>query len=78
MAGELQRLQDSVTAEATVVQSAITLLSSLSDLIRQNASDPAALAKLADDVDAQKQALADAIVANTPGTGGGTTGGGGI
>lgn len=66
MAGELQRLRDSVAAENTVIASAVTLLSQLGDLIRNNAGDPDALNALADDIDAQKSALAAAVEANTP------------
>lgn len=66
MAADLTRLTAAVERDSTVNQSAITLLNSLSQLIRDNATDPAALTALADQLDAQQQALADAVVANTP------------
>lgn len=56
---EVQENQDAV-------QSAILLLNQLSELIRQNATDPAALAALADQLNTNSEALAAAIVANTP------------
>jgi len=66
MATDLARITAAVERDETVNQSAITLLTQLSQLIRDNAEDPAALNALADRLDAQQQALADAIVANTP------------
>lgn len=66
MAADLARLTAAVERDETVNQSAITLLNSLSQLIRDNADDPAALNALADKLDAQQQQLADAVVANTP------------
>lgn len=65
-AADLTRLTAAVERDETVNASAITLLNQLSQLIRDNANDPAALAALADRLDAQQQALADAVVANTP------------
>ena len=66
MANELERLTTEVSETNTAIDSAILLLEKLSQLIRDNAGDPAALAKLADDLDAKGQALAAAVVANTP------------
>lgn len=66
MAGELERLTASVTAENEVIDSVITLLGQLSEIIRNTAPNAVAIAALADLVDAKKQALADAVVANTP------------
>jgi len=66
MAGELAEVQREVTETGTVMESATVLLGQLSTLIRDNATDPTALRKLATDLDAQQQALASAIVANTP------------
>lgn len=63
---DLTRLQDAVTRDNTVNQSAITLLANLAQLVRDTAGDPAAVNALADQLDAQQQALADAVVANTP------------
>src|SRR5436305_937841 len=65
MSAELDRLRASVAAEGTVVQSAVTLLGQLALLIRSSVNDPASLAALADDVDAKKAALAQAVADNT-------------
>jgi hypothetical protein len=66
MALDLTRLEAAVERDTTVNQSAITLLSQLSQLVRDTAGDPAKVAALADQLDAQQQALADAVTANTP------------
>jgi len=66
MATDLTRLTAAVERDKTVNESAVTLLTQLSQMIRDNANDPAALNALADQLDAQQQALADAVVANTP------------
>jgi len=68
MAEELERLQQEVAETKTVIDSAIVLLGQLADLIRQNATSPAALNALADDLDAKQAQLAAAITANTPET----------
>ena len=64
---ELARLTTEVAETKTVVDSAITLLGGLAQQIRDLKGQPAALAALADKLDAQQAALAAAIVANTPG-----------
>jgi cell division septum initiation protein DivIVA len=66
MSAELDRVEAQVKNNTDAEQSAILLLGQLSDLIRQNATDPARLNKMADDLDASKQKLAAAVVANTP------------
>lgn len=66
MAATLNDLKNAVAAERTVSQSAITLLNQLTGMIQANANDPVAIQAILDDVNAQKQALADAITANTP------------
>lgn len=66
MAGELARLQTEVTEMAGVVDSAITLIAGLAQQIRDLASDPAALTAMADELDAKANALAAAVVANSP------------
>jgi hypothetical protein len=66
MALDLTRLEAAVARDTTVNQSAITLLSQLSQLVRDTAGDPAKVAALADQLDAQQQALADAVTQNTP------------
>ena len=67
MAGELERVQSEVTEISGTVDSAVALLEKLAQLIRDNAGDPAALNKIADDLDAKGNALAAAVVANDPG-----------
>ena len=66
MAADLSRLTAAVERDKTVNESAATLLNQLSTLLRENADDPTAINALADQLDAQQQALSDAIVANTP------------
>jgi peptidoglycan hydrolase CwlO-like protein len=65
MSAEVDRLKASVASLATVDQSVITLLGGLSDQIRTLKQDPAALAALADEVDARVKELGDAVTANT-------------
>lgn len=55
-------------AQETVDESAKTLLGGLAQQIRDNANAPAALLALADKIDADTAAMADAITANTPTT----------
>jgi hypothetical protein len=66
MAVDLTRLTAAVERDNTVNQSAVTLLNHLAQLLRDSADDPVAINALADQLDAQQQALADAVVANTP------------
>lgn len=63
---DLTALTAAVTNNTTVDESAIALLNQLGDLIRQNATDPAALAALADQLDSESANLAAAVTANTP------------
>ncbi len=62
----LDDLTAQVTAQTTVEQSAITLLNQLSDLIKQAGTDPVKLAALTAQLKTSADALAAAIVANTP------------
>lgn len=66
MAGELERVQTEVTEISGTVDSAVALLNKLAQLIRDNAGNPAALNKIADDLDSKGNALAAAVVANDP------------
>jgi len=59
-------LQAAVTAEDTVIDSAITLINGIPALIAAAGTDPAKLAALQADVAAKSTALAQAVVANTP------------
>lgn len=74
---DLSRVQAEVAETGTAVGSAITLLENLAQMIRDNATDQAALEDIANSLDAQGTALAEAVVANTPAAPGGGTGDGG-
>ena len=69
---DLTALQTKVTAENTVIDSAVTLLNGLSAEIKtlitasSNTVDPIALQAIVDGIDAKTVALAAAVVANTP------------
>jgi uncharacterized protein YoxC len=62
----LDDLQADVTAEDTVIDSAITLLKGLADALKAAGTDPAKLAALHTDITAKTDALAAAVAANTP------------
>ena len=64
----IQELRDSVAAQRTVIDSAVTLLKGLHDqLVAAIASsDPAAIQAVADDLKAQTTTLASAVTENTP------------
>jgi len=66
----LNDVQAAVTAEDTVVDSAIALLQGLAAQIAALAPNPAAIDALAADVTAKTQQLADAVAANTTPTAG--------
>lgn len=66
MSAQLDRLTAEVAETSTVVNSAITLIRGLSTQIRELKDDPAALERLASDLDAQQTALAAAVAENTP------------
>lgn len=59
-------LQAAVTAEDTVIASAVTLLNGIPALIAAAGTDPAKLQALTADIQAKTQALSQAVVANTP------------
>lgn len=62
----LQDIIDDAADESTVIASVVTLLTTLSQQLKDAGTDPAKLQALKDLVDANKKAIADAIVANTP------------
>ena len=62
----LKDLQDLVSAEDTVIDSAVALLKGLADQIAALKPNQAAIDALAADVRAKTQSLSDAVVANTP------------
>ncbi len=68
MSAILDRLTADVATLTSVDESAIALLNGLAQQIRDNAGDPAALAALADSLEAENANLSAAITANTPAT----------
>jgi len=66
MALDLSALEAEVARDQTVNASAITLLSSLAAQLEALKNDPAAIQALADSLKASQDALAAAVVANTP------------
>jgi len=64
----LAELKATVEAERTVIDSAIVLLNGLAQQLKDAIAngDPAAIQAIADELDAQSRALAEAVVANTP------------
>jgi hypothetical protein len=61
-------IKAAVTAEDTVVASAVTLLQQLATQLQTaiNANDPTALQAVVDDINANAKSLGDAVAANTP------------
>lgn len=59
-------LQVKVETLTTVSASAIALLDTIAGLIRDNANAPTALQELADKIQTDSAALADAVTRNTP------------
>lgn len=66
MATDLTALTAAVTRDTEVSTSAITLLNHLSELLAASATDPAAIQSIAESLTANADALAAAVVANTP------------
>lgn len=62
----VQQVADAVAAETTVEQSVITLLDQIKAALDQAKTDPAALDAIIQQIDANKQALAEAVTRNTP------------
>jgi len=63
---DLNALASEVEQNGAAVDSAVALLSGLSQMLRDQAGDPAAVQALADQIDANTQRLAAAVTANTP------------
>ena len=59
-------IQADVTAEDTVIDSVITLLTQLTGALKDAGVDPVKLAALRNDIQTKTKALANAVVANTP------------
>ena len=66
MSAELDAVKAAVQKNTDAENSAITLLQRLSQLITDNINDKPALQQLAADINAQADALAAAVTANTP------------
>jgi peptidoglycan hydrolase CwlO-like protein len=66
MSGTLADLQAQVANNTSVVASAAALLKGLKERLDAAGTDPAALAALSSELAASDQALAAAVVANTP------------
>lgn len=62
----LKDLQDEVTAEDTVVDSAVTLIQGLAAQVAALTPDQASIDALAADIKSKSDALAAAVAANTP------------
>lgn len=60
----LDALTKAVTDEEGAADSIITLVGGLSEFIKANTTNPAALTALAESLDAKKKAILDAITAN--------------
>jgi hypothetical protein len=69
MSQAVDKITESVTGVKTAIDSAIAFITGVAQAIRDNANDRAALTALAAELDAKKQELADAILANTPSEG---------
>lgn len=63
---DLSRITSEVQENTDVIGSAVTLLGSLAQQLRDNATDEAAINDLADSLDASSNELAAAVAANTP------------
>jgi hypothetical protein len=66
MALDLTALEAEIARDQAVNTSAILLLSSLAAQLEASKNDPAAIQALADSLKANQDALAAAVVANTP------------
>jgi hypothetical protein len=66
MSAEVDRIKASVQQLTDVNHSAIILLGDLASRVRALQADPAALTALADEIDARKAELAQAVLTNTP------------
>ena len=63
---DLVSITAAVAAETSVVESAVTLLNSLNARLIAAGTDPVALQALSDQITANTNSLAAAVVANTP------------
>lgn len=66
MQAALERLTTAVQMEGEQDTAIIKLVEGLAQAVRDNAGDPTALNKLADDAEANARRIAAAVLANTP------------
>ena len=66
MALNFARLEQEIAQNSDVIQSVITLLTQIADAIRDAAANQQKVEALATQLDAQTQAMADAVAASTP------------
>jgi chromosome segregation ATPase len=66
MAGELDALEAAVAREAEVTTSAISLIKGIAAQLADIQNDPVKIAALVDSLNASADALANAVVENTP------------
>jgi hypothetical protein len=66
MSGELEALTTQVASNTSAEQSAVLLLTRLHDLLVASQNDPTKLADLVNQLAVSRDALAAAVVANTP------------
>jgi len=63
---DIDALKAKVTANTDATNSAVSLIGTLAQLIRDNADDPVELRAIADQLEANSQSLGTAVTANTP------------
>jgi signal transduction histidine kinase len=66
MALDFSRIEAEIAENNSVIQSVVTLLQNVANAIRDAAADQAKVVSLADQLDTQTNALADAVAASTP------------
>lgn len=66
MADRLSAIQAEVAANTSAVQSVITLIDNLATQLQEAKDDPAQIQSIIDTMRTNNQALADAVVRNTP------------
>lgn len=65
MSAALDRITEEVEQTKTAVDSVLQLVSGMAEQIRELKDDPEALVRLANELDAKQQEIADAVSANT-------------
>jgi len=66
---DLTKLEQEVSENKTVMQSAVTLLQGLKQKLDEAGTDAVKLKQLSDELDSNTNALAEAVSANTPAEG---------